>query len=239
MAELKPLPAMEGACGTLNQLCSPFEALCFPCAKMMDAERCGMSLRMRVMVMGALMGLYQCADTAYDASQPLAGDQYTLLWIDDACLIAAYFAGAWSVYNHNGKGSRSVLRFAWFAYGLTWATYFYQFLDVRAGPRPPVRPAAPADCAARLCAGAQVVRGAPGLREPEHQGAVPGDGAGQLPPQLLLQRPARRLRPARRRVRPRRHVLGAWQSRAAAVPRRAPRRLERLCEPRRGRLHGG
>ena len=65
---------MEGACGTLNQMCSPFEALCFPCVKMMDAERCGMTLRMRVMVMGALMGLYQCADTAYDASQPLAGD---------------------------------------------------------------------------------------------------------------------------------------------------------------------
>ena len=138
MAELRPLPAMEGACGTLNQMCSPFEALCFPCVKMMDAERCGMTLRMRVMVMGALMGLYQCADTAYDASQPLAGDQSPLLWADDACLIAAYFAGAWSVYNHNGKGSRSVLRFAWFAYGLTWATYFYQFMDVRAaGPRPP------------------------------------------------------------------------------------------------------
>ena len=137
MAELKPLPAMEGACGTLNQLCSPFEALCFPCVSMMDAERCGMTLRMRVMVMGALMGLYQCADAAYDASQPLAGDQPPLLWVDDACLVAAYFAGAWSVYNHNGKGSRSVLRFAWFAYGLTWATYFYQFLDVRAGPPPP------------------------------------------------------------------------------------------------------
>ena len=137
MSELKPLPTTEGPCGVFDPLCKPFEALCFPCAGCMDRDVCGLTLRQRVIVMGAILGLYQCADGAYDALiASNSAEQPAILWVNEACLIASYFAGAWSVYNHDGAGSRPVLRFAWFVYGLTFATFAYQAFDVRGTLQP-------------------------------------------------------------------------------------------------------